>query len=52
MRLFSGDININNGAIYENFVAQELCAYFSQSTPPISVIVDHFFGMRYILWQS
>jgi len=27
MRLFSGDININNGAIYENFVAQELCAH-------------------------
>jgi len=27
MRLFSGDININYGAIYENFVAQELCAH-------------------------
>jgi len=27
MRLFSGDVNINNGAIYENFVAQELCAH-------------------------
>jgi len=26
MRLFSGDVNINNGAIYENFVAQELSA--------------------------
>jgi len=27
MRLFDGDININNGAIYENLVAQELCAH-------------------------
>jgi len=27
MRLFGGDVNINNGAIYENFVAQELCAH-------------------------
>jgi len=27
VRLFSGDININNGAIYENFVAQELSAH-------------------------
>lgn len=27
MKLLSGDININHGAIYENFVAQELCCH-------------------------
>lgn len=48
LRLLSGDVNINNGAIYENFVAQELMAhgfgtfYFtSKKQGELDFVIEH-----------